>query len=218
MGAAVTKFHADDKGMYVFDEVCPGMKVEGAGSTESKCSAPAASKDDEFKKLAAKKFYLVSDPVANPQMGAFVPFPVGQQGFFLDSQDAEGKDLSADPAGFQKTIYAMTNIRDPTQMGQDAVSALQVPTAWCAHIKPCPAGVRCCPEVTPAVPALSVPKQAGQALQAVAAGTPSQSIFKSKTAKVIYLILLLVALYFIYTRFLARRGGRRAPPAEYADF
>jgi hypothetical protein len=211
MGAAVTKFHTDEKGLYVLDEVCPGMIARGG---DPGCSAPTASKDDHVKELGAKKFYLVSDPVANPQVGAFVPYPVGQQGFFMDSQDARGKDVAADPPGFQKSIYAMTNIRDPTQMGQDAVSALNVPTAWCAHIKPCPAGVRCCPDVAPALPVLNIPKQ--EAIEAAVAASRDEGFLKSKAAKAIFLVLFLVALYLAYNRFIKSRRG--AAEATYSDF
>ena len=127
MGAAVTKYHTDDKGYYRFDEVCPSM----GGNKPGKCQSPAQSEEADVKEMGNRKYFLVSDHVANPVVGAMLPYPVTDQGFFLDTMDHETKkDLSTEPEALKKSIYLMTTQRDPRKADQASAASMQVPGTW----------------------------------------------------------------------------------------
>ena len=199
MGAAVTKYHTDEQGYFKIDEVCPAMNVNNAGV---QCKAPAQSSDEETKKMADRKYFLVADHMANPALGSMVPFPVNEQGFFLDTQDHITKQ-NADPEALKKTLYYLTTQRDPRTADEASVTKLQVPGTWCAHVKPCPAGVPCCPEVAPAVPVLST-----NAAVAAASGITGK-ITKSKpmVIKFLMFVAFLIAVYFAYMHFVKNPNG-----------
>ena len=201
MGAAVTKYSTDEKGFYHFTEVCPSMNVNGAGT---KCGPPAESSEEDVKKMADRKYYLVGDPVANPAMGSMLPFPVTDQGFFLDTMDHETKkELSSDPEALKKAVYYMTTQRDPRVSDAKTAATMQVPGTWCAHMKPCPSGVPCCPEVAPAVPVLAT-NQVSSTIKAVKS---LGSSLKDQLVKLILVVLFVLAIYFAYKHFSKSQGG-----------
>lgn len=211
MGAAVTKYHKDDSGYYKFDEVCPAINVAGKGLV---CSAPANSSDDEVKKMGDRKYYLVSDHVGNPAMGSMLPYPVTEPGFFLDTMDhTTKKDLTADPEALKKALYFMTTQRDPRGADAESAAKLQVPGTWCAHMKPCPAGVPCCPEVQPAVPVLS----GASGSPAVTTTTTKSSSLKTQITRAVIALIVLFAIYYAWSRYFSKRptGAVRTARTNY---
>ena len=203
MGAAVTKYHTDKDGYYKIDRICPGMSVDGKPVD---CINPAESSSEEERKLAERKYFLVSDPVANPVMGSMLPFPVDSSGFFLDTMDHQTKkDIAGDASALQKTLYYMTTQRDPEGSAAEKVMSKQVPPTWCAHIKPCPAGVPCCPEVAPAIPVVHPPS----AISELAEEAKKAWYQKGWLRTVVYL-LIIAAVVVVGRRLL---GSRSAGPA-----
>lgn len=219
MGAAVTKYHTDPNGYYRIDEICPGMSVDGK---PIKCIRPSESTSDEERKLGERKYFLVSDPVANPQMASMLPYPVDAQGFFLDTMDHETKkDISSDAGAFQKSLFYITTQRDPRGSAAEKVKGTQVPTTWCSHIQPCPAGIPCCPEVSPAIPVVHPPN----ALSEIAANA-KKAWYQSSWLRTLVYIVMIVGALLVGRQLLHKRaagngnfGRRRAPTlARPRDF
>jgi hypothetical protein len=196
MGAAVTKYHRDQDGFFKIDEFCPGMSVDGKPIN---CVKPSEATSDEERKLGERKYYLVSDAVANPQMGSMLPYPVDQPGFFLDTMDHETKkDISGDASAMQKALYFITTQRDPRISSPENVKTAQVPSTWCSHIQPCPSGVPCCPEVTPAIPVVRPPT--GSEKSSIATFGEGLTKDWKRTAFYILVIAAIIAFVFFMTR------------------
>jgi hypothetical protein len=214
MGAAVTKYHTDASGFYHIDEICPGMSVDGK---PVQCIKPSESSSDEERKLGARKYFLVTDPVANPQMASMLPYPVDGPGFFLDTMDHETKkDIAGDAGAFNKSLYYITTQRDPRGSAAEKVKATQVPSTWCSHIKPCPSGIPCCPEVAAAVPVVLPPNALS-----TAAANAKKTWYRSSWLRTTAYIVLIVGVLLLARKLLNKPpvGRRRAPTlARPRDF